>query len=200
MLEVNIAFDISTTCIGVSVLGLGGKHIDSGYVKFKDSKKVSDKDKLFLRASTFKTYLDGIKEKYEVKNIFIETPLGNSNNRFTANLLTKFNGMCSMVLFEKFEVSPQYINVYEIRRYLCPEFLNTSKRNKNGDYPHQMPKGVDAKVYIWNRIKDWFPDIEWEYNSKGKLTAYNFDRSDAIAVNLASMIREGLLDFFSIGN
>jgi hypothetical protein len=199
MIEVNLAFDISTTCIGISVIDFHGEHIESGYLKFKVSKKIPEKDKLFMRAITFKSYLDNIKNNYIVKNIFVETPLGNSNNRFTANLLTKFNGMCSMILFEKFEVSPVYIDVYEIRRYLCPEFLNTKNKNKKGEFTHKIPKGIDPKLYIWKKINDWFSNIEWEYNKKGELIGPNFDRTDAIAVNLASMIREGMLDYYNIG-
>jgi hypothetical protein len=199
MIEANIAFDISTTCIGMSVIGLNGEHIESGYLKFKVSKKIKDRDKLFIRAITFKTYLDEIEKNYIVKNIFIETPLGNSNNRFTANLLIKFNGMCSMILFEKFKVSPLYIDVYEIRRYLCPEFLNAKNKNKKGEFTHKIPKGIDPKLYIWRKIDNWYPNIKWEYNKKGELTAPNFDRTDAIAVNLASMIREGVLDCYKIG-
>jgi hypothetical protein len=199
MIEVNLAFDISTTCIGMSVIDFCGQHIESSYLKFKVSKKIADKDKLFTRAITFKSYLDDIKNKYIVKNIFVETPLGNSNNRFTANLLTKFNGMCSMILFEKFKVAPVYIDVYEIRRYLCPEFLNPKNKNKKGEFTHKIPKGIDPKFYIWEKINNWFSGINWEYNKKGELTAPNFDRTDAIAVNLASMIREGMMDYYNIG-
>mgnify|MGYP000063686582 CR=1 FL=1 len=65
----------------------------------------------------FKEYIAMYKE-YNILDIFIEEPLIASNNQYTSNLLMKFNGICSYMLYTDLLVLPKHKSVHEIRKIL----------------------------------------------------------------------------------
>lgn len=194
-MELNLAFDISTTCVGICVYDNNANIHTLTHLKLESDKDVPVDNRYIVKAELFKNYITELKQKLEaennatIKNIFIEEELFGSNNRFTANTLLKFNGITSYILFQIFNVYPRHISVHEIRKSFCPEFV-TIKTNKKGEIEKTLsfPKTLDKKTYIWEKVCKLNPQIEWIYNKKGKLLKENFDMSDSVAVAQASII------------
>lgn len=180
----SLALDISTTCIGVSVLREDGILTHMSYIKLDKIKGVDDNDTFFLKAKHFQDYIRQFKAS-SITTICIEDPLQAGNNQFTANKLIRFNGVCSFILLEELGIQPTYLTVHDIRRTLCPEFLRTEK----GKQIFFIPKNIDKKEYIWKIIDKTYPGQNWIVDKKGVLKKENFDMSDSVAINLAHRIQ-----------
>lgn len=187
MEQIYLGFDISTTCIGISIFGTSGQLIHIEHLVLKSDKMILPQHRIFAKANTFNEFIQKYKN-YEVMGIFIEEPLIASNNQYTSNLLMKFNGICSYILLRELNILPEYKSVHDIRRLLCPELLTTKiVKGKQKDVL-SFPKDIKGKEYVFNKIKSIYKDIEWINNKKGDLATYNYDMSDAIAVCRAFLI------------
>lgn len=187
--KVYLAFDISTTCIGISLFDETGNLIEINHLVLKTDNDVKTEFRYLIKSNFFKDYIQKYKD-YDVIDIFIEDPLLGSNNIFTASLLLKFNGICTYILHNEFTVLPKHISVYEVRKSMCPEFI---KINKKGEETLSFPKELDKKEYIQNKIAKMYPDLQWVLDKKGKFSKYNYDISDSIAVGLVMLKNCGIL-------
>lgn len=176
-----LGFDISTSCIGISIFTSDKEFIEVTHLKFKTDKDILPEHRTLAKAKIFKEYIQQYK-KLNIEQVFIEEPLSMSNNQYTNNLLQKFNGICSYILFEELNVIPMYKSVHEIRVNICPELI---KYDKKGEKHISFPKDVDKKEYIFNKIKAKYKDIPWLLDKNGKYCKENYDMSDAIAVTLS---------------
>lgn len=190
--KVYLAFDISTTCIGISLFDETGNLIEINHLVLKTDNDVKTEFRYLIKSNFFKDYIQKYKD-YDVIDIFIEDPLLGSNNIFTASLLLKFNGICTYILHNEFTVLPKHISVYEVRKSMCPEFI---KINKKGEETLSFPKDLDKKEYIQNKISKMYPDLQWVLDKKGKFSKYNYDISDSIAVGLVMLKNYGILLIF----
>ncbi len=140
-----------------------------------------------FKACTFKDYIVKYKEEAEkeynakIVSVIIEDPLGSSNNINTAMLLAKFNGVCSYILYDIFNLIPVHITVHNIRKSFCNEFITY----KSGKEALSFPKNIDKKLYIWEKVSKLHPEVEWIFNKNGELKEENFDMSDSVAVMYA---------------
>lgn len=184
--KIYLGFDISTTCIGISLFNEQGSLIKVEHLVLKADKDVLPEHRIFAKANMFKSFIQKFKE-YEVVKIFIEEPLVMSNNINTSNLLMKFNGICSYILLNDLLVIPDYISVYNIRLALCPELVRTEIKKGVQKQVLSFPKDIKGKEYIFTKIQTIFKDIDWVKDKKGELSKYNYDMSDAIAVGLAGL-------------
>ena len=209
-IRVILGIDISTTCLGVSLVKYDGNEFEIlkvSHVKPKVSKKIKGTEALFLKAKQFK---EEFIEKYKdigLTDIVIEEPLPNSQNNNTVTTLLRFNGMISQSIYEATGIVPKYISSYDARKYAFPELMAVRKYNKKeemyplkkyenalkkselvlfGDYPFSCQK----KYIIWNKISDKFPYIEWIYNKKDELVTENFDASDSLTCILGLINKE----------
>lgn len=191
----SLAFDISTTCTGVSLFDSHGRLEEMSHIKLDTPKDVNPDERYLYKADLFKIYVQRYKH-LGIEKIYIEDPLANSNNMFTANMLIRYNGICSYILHQELGVRPEFMSVYDVRKHLCPELV---KIDKKGKQTLSFPKEVDKKLYIWEKINRWFPGLEWLSDKKGGLKKENFDMSDAVAINIAFLIREGKIRYSDLG-
>ena len=84
-----------------------------------------------------------------IESIFIEQNLQAFRRGFSSasviNTLARFNGMISYLMFEQFNVQPEYIDASAGRRSLGIK----------------IPRGKNTKELIFDWCKHEFPDVEW---------------------------------------
>lgn len=168
-----LALDISTTCIGYSIFDEEGKLIELNCIKFNSSLSK------FERLEEFKKSTEYFK-KFPIKFIAIEEPLKKFAGKFssadTIALLNFFNGMISSYLYLEFGMEPFYFNVNNARKLAFPNL----KIEREGN---------SMKHFIWDKVKDLEPLINWKYGPKSrKLLDENYDMADAYVIGLAMLI------------
>ena len=102
--------------------------------------------------------------------------------------------MISRVIYDLFDIVPEFLSSYESRKNAFPELMQPRKYRKNGekilklekpvlfgDYPYES----DKKMIIWDLIQREYPEIQWIYNKNNVLAKESFDMSDAVCVILA---------------
>lgn len=205
-----LGLDLSTTCIGVSIVKYDGDKIDVlkvSHVKPKVPNKIKGTEALFYKAKIFKEQFIEKNMGIGITDVIIEEPLPTSPHKTGISTLLRFNGMLSQSIYEATGIVPVYISSYDARKYAFPELLAIRKFNKNeevyplnkirnsikkgelvlfGSYPYSCQK----KYILWNMVSEMFPYIEWEYNSKGELTTENFDASDSLVCILGQIQKE----------
>lgn len=195
MKEYSLSFDISTSAIGIALWNENDKLINLSYLKMTEGKNYPEEDRYIPKSEQFKKHIISIKEnvndKYGavIKHIFVEKPLPNTNiNINTTEKLLNFNGICCWELYKVFDVAPKRISVHISRKIFCPELVKTTKK-KNGDIKETLsfPKGVDKKEYIWEKVANNEPQIDWEYTKNNTHRPTNFDMSDAYCVGWSGL-------------
>lgn len=201
------SLDISTTNIGSALWDSNGKLIELKHLELKLSKNVPIEDRLIHKAEIFREYVLDFKERVlrdlngDIENIVIEEPLGGSKNPSTAALLFGFNGICTYILYQIFDIYPIKISVYDSRKAFCEELVTvlTKKNRKTGkiekkellSFPIEYRK--NKKVYIWEKVCKLEPQIEWFYKRNGEPKDINFDMSDAYCVGYAGLKQLGII-------
>ncbi len=213
--RVILGIDVSTTCLGISIVTYDGtepKLLYISHIKPKvNAKKIKGTEALFAKSRIFKEQFSKLCDSLGITNlitdIVIEEPLPNSQNVNTVNTLLKFNGMISESVYELTGVVPQYISSYEARKFAFPDLMAIRKYNKKGEeysfekikkaiskdelvlfgnYPFDCAK----KLILWNKISDMYKDIQWIYDKKGELRVENFDASDSLVCILGQIGKE----------
>ncbi len=180
-----MALDISTSNIGLAMFDEVGEFLSVKHIAMDVDKDVKVENRYLPKANIFKEFIQEYKSK-NIIAIIIEDPLGSSNNIFTANLLIKFNGILSYILHQELNVIPQYVTVHNWRKELCPEFVRID-RNRKGEIKKEVfsiPKEIDKKDYVFEKIKEKYPQISWLVNKKGVPSKENYDMADSIGVGL----------------
>jgi len=189
------SLDISTTNVGMALWDEKGQLVELKHLELKIDKSIPEEDRYIYKAELFKSYIndfaDRIANEYgaSIENIFVEAPLSNTpvNINTTAKLLG-FNGIACYILYEKFRISPYLISVYQTRKLFCSELVKkTKKRDGTIKETLSFPKNVDKKLYVWDKVSNLEPDIEWFYTRNGTLKNGSFDMSDAYAVGHAGL-------------
>lgn len=196
-----LGLDISTSCVGVTVLeddgSKYGKILEITHITPKAEKKLDKDEILFRKAESFKEEFITRFQKYDISKVIIEEPLLKSNNINTVSTLLRFNGMISLIIYELLGIKANYISSYDARKYSFPLYLmDIRKINKKGE-EYEAKKilksikdnnftlfgnyewDVDKKLVLQKLISNEFPDIEWEKNKKGEFCKENFDASDS---------------------
>lgn len=204
--RVILGLDISTACIGVSIVIDDGdslpKIVKLTHVTPKIPKGVKGIEALFLKKKIFEEQFISTLDEYNITDVIIEEPLLTSNNAFTAGTLIRFNGMISEAIYRKIGVVPHFISSYDSRMFSFPELCSIRKYNKRneeyslthvkkaikdnhlvlfGSYPYD----VDKKNIMMDMINVLYPDIPWMVNKKGELKKENYDACDALICTLA---------------
>lgn len=180
-----LGFDISTSRIGISLFDEKYNLVEIKCIELSVDTDVLIEHKLLAKANIFKEYL----QKYKEMNIFgiiIEDPLKGSNNQFTNNMLMRFNGMCSYILYTEFSILPEFLTVYEWRYNICPEFIKIDKKGKK---TFSFPSNVDKKLYILEKISKLYPSIQWDKKKTGTHKDGNFDMADAVGLVLGYFVK-----------
>lgn len=207
--SVILGLDISTACIGISIVyddGINNPEIlEITHISPKIPSKKKGIEALILRKDIFeKEFLTRIKSS-GITECVIESPLnyatGNSNAQTVSQLL-QFNGLLSEAVYRVLGIVPNYISSYDARMKSFPELLSIRKFNKKGEiYPLKhikkaldedhlvlfgsYPFDCDKKNIMMNIVNERYPGIKWTYDSKGELKKQNYDACDSLVCALA---------------
>ena len=204
-----LGLDISTSCIGVSIV-LDEQDKEPEIIKIthivpKIPSKIKGIEALILRKDIFeRDFLTTIKDM-GITECIIESPIthtsANSNAQTVAQLL-QFNGLLSESVYRVLGIVPHYVTSLDARQQSFPELLSIRKFNKKGViYPishikkalkdnHPVvfgayPFDCDKKRVMMNLVCEKYPDINWVYDSKGRMKKENFDACDSLVCLLA---------------
>jgi hypothetical protein len=126
-----LGLDVSTVCIGVSIVadfGEGNPEIlKITHVSPKVSSKIKGLEALLKRKEIFENeFLTTLKD-YNITDVVIEEPLLSSNNSYTVGTLLRFNGMICDSVYRVLGIVPHFISSYDARTYSFPELLSIRK-------------------------------------------------------------------------
>lgn len=204
-----LGLDISTACIGISIVfddGVNEPVIEEiTHIVPKISNKKKGIEALILRKEIFeRDFLSKIKDR-GITECVIESPLyyasGNSNAQTVSQLL-QFNGLLSEAVYRVLGIIPHYVSSYDARMQSFPELLSLRKFNKKGAiYPIKhiqkaikenhlilfgaYPFDCDKKSIMMDMVCEKYPNIEWIMDSKGKIKKENYDACDSLVCALA---------------
>jgi len=182
-----LGLDVSTRTIGWALFDIQSKelleltHI-SPVSKPKEECKIKE---LLLKADIFKEKINQYKEMGIVK-VVIEEPLLNSNNINTVQTLLRFNSFVCKVIYDTLGIVPEFISTYNSRKYAFPELVNENDKGKHVLFGG-LPKDIDKKMIIWEKVAKREPQIQWLYTKNNTLKKENFDQTDAYCCVLGRM-------------
>lgn len=147
-----LGLDISTACIGISIIyddGINEPIIEFiSHVSPKIDKEKTGIEALILRKEIFEndflTKIDDITETLDcplktITECVIESPMTyatGSSNAATVAMLLQFNGILSDSVYRVLGIIPYYVSSYDARMASFPELLTIRKFNKRGEiYP-----------------------------------------------------------------
>jgi len=180
-----LGVDISTSITGFAVVAdnvlVYYDSIDLRKYKGVFAKTLAIKEKLL---DIFEMYqCDNLSEPWNstediIRHIYIEQSLhmfmGGKSSAKTLSTLTRFNGIVSWLLFELFEIEPEFIGA-------------TSARSKIGI---KVPRGQKAKQVVLKYLLDNEPTFKIDYTSHGNPKPDSYDKADAIVIARAGFIIE----------
>ena len=184
-----LGLDISTKTIGWALFDIKSEelleltHISPRPKLNKDSdEKLKE---LLLKSEIFSEKLLEYKNLGIVK-VIIEEPLLNSNNIYTIQTLLRFNSFIFKEVYNILGIVPEFISTYNARKYAWPELV---QENAKGKYVlfGGMPKDIDKKMIIWEKVAKKEPQITWAYTRNNTLRKENFDQTDAYTCALGYM-------------
>jgi len=181
-----LGIDISTSLTGFAVIG-DGQLLHYSAIDLRKHKGVFAKAEALREhvVDFFENYqLDQEdsggwgKSKYPIEQIYIEQPLhmfmkGKSSAKTLSALMT-FNGIVSWLVYELFEIEPQYIAA-------------TSARKQCGI---KVKRGEKAKEIVLKHLLETEPGFRIDYTKHGNPVAGSYDKADAIVVAKAGYLIE----------
>lgn len=162
-----LGFDISSTCIGYSLLEIKDNNINFIFCNY--IKPIKNGNIIVRIADTrnkIKKIIEDIKPDYIAIEDIIQFMSGASTAK-TIITLTSFNRMIGLLAYDYLKSEPSYFNVMTIRHGL--------KLNKT------LPKKEDIPELVAKHLRIKFP---YEKNKKGNLKSENLDMADSVAVAL----------------
>lgn len=162
-----IGLDVSSTRIGIAVLGRDNEIELSKVIKLKSNLSLEQ------RAAIFESEMRRIEKKYVPLYVFMEAPAMLFRGGSTAHVMAKlqrFNGMCSYICYKVFKEEAILYPANKIRKALGIKL--------------PRKKGQTKKIIIeW--VKDKYgEDFQYELTYKGNPVPGTDDRADAILVAL----------------
>lgn len=153
-------FDISTTCIGISIFNEDGVLDGLSHLKMVLGKDVDSDYGYLEKAMLFKEYLLKMKDKYEVTDIIVESPLENSNNLNTVRILARFNGICCFLIYDVFGFYPKMITVNESRKLFCKEFTIKKTIKEKNPLFYKALKNIGYNPKLHKDFKVWAAKLD----------------------------------------
>ena len=190
-----LGLDISTKTIGWALFDYQSKelleltHI-SPRPKTKENFENNKIKELLLKAEVFKTKLLEYKD-FGIVRVIIEEPLLNSNNIRTVQTLLRFNSFVCKEIYDILGIVPEFISTYNSRKFAFPELVQENDKGKFVLFGG-MPKDIDKKMIIWEKIAKREPQIQWLFTKNNTLKKENFGQTDAYCCVLGFMNQEQL--------
>mgnify|MGYP003135642176 CR=1 FL=1 len=175
-----LGVDVSTSITGFAVVADGQlvyyDSIDLRKHKNVFDKTIAIKEKILDLYEMYQLNNDDTSSagfgdsKFPIEHIYIEQPFtffnsGGSSAKTMATL-QKFNGIVSWILFEVFEIRPEFIGA-------------TSARKQVGI---KVSRGQKAKQVVLKHLLDTEPAFKIEYTKHGNPKPESYDRADAIII------------------
>jgi hypothetical protein len=182
-----LGLDISTKTIGVALFDIqSGDLLELTHISPKPKVDVDDKlRELLLKseivAEKIKQYID-----LGVVKVIIEEPLLNSNNVYTIQTLLRFNSFVFKEIYNILGIVPEFISTYNARKFAWPDLVQENDKGKHVLFGG-LPKDIDKKMLIWERVAKREPQITWHYTRNNTLKKENFDQTDAYTCALGYM-------------
>jgi RNase H-fold protein (predicted Holliday junction resolvase) len=182
-----LGLDISTKTIGWALFDIQSQQLlelthVSPRPKMKEDEKLKE---LLLKCEIFREKLIQYKN-LGVVSVIIEEPLMNSNNVYTIQTLLRFNSFIFKEIYETLNIVPEFISTYNSRKFAFPELVKENDKGKHVLFGG-LPKDVDKKMLIWEKVAKREPQIKWQYTRNNTLKKENFDQTDAYACVLGYM-------------
>lgn len=201
-----MGLDVSTVCIGVSIIADFGdgtpEIIKITHVSPKIPKKINGIEALLKRKEIFEKEFLTTLIGSGITDVVIEEPLLSSNNSYTVGTLLRFNGMICDSVYRVLGIIPSFISSYDARTFSFPDLLAIRKFNKKGEIlslnlikkalkdNHAVlfgsyPYDIDKKVIMMNKVDELYPNIAWIKNKNGEIKKENYDACDSLVCALA---------------
>lgn len=188
-----LGLDISTKTIGWALFDIQTKelleltHVSPRPKVSKDEDKLKE---LLLKSEIFSEKLKEYKNLGIVR-VIIEEPLMNSNNVYTIQTLLRFNSFVFKEIYNILDIVPEFISTYNSRKFAFPELVQENDKKKHVLFGG-LPKDVDKKMIIWEKVAKREPQIKWHYTKNNTLKKENFDQTDAYTCALGFMRSKGI--------
>jgi len=185
-----LGLDISTKTIGWALFDLKDQNLlELTHVSPVIKPKPEDKmEEMMYKVDAFEDKLNNYKN-LGITKVIIEEPLLNSNNVWTVGTLLRYNSMISRSIYNILGIIPNYISTYNSRKYAWPELVQENDKGKRVLFGG-LPKTIDKKELIWNKVSDAEPQITWLYTRNNTLKKECFDQADAYTCVLGYMKKE----------
>ena len=168
-----LGLDISTSITGYTLLD-GDKVILNGAW---DTRKYKD---FFEKVVHVKAGLEDIHKQFgkQIGAVYIEQSLQSFRSGFssakTLSSLSRFNGIVSWLVFDKFKIKPEYLAATSARK-LCGI---------------KIPRGEKAKPVVLKFLLDNEPSFVIDYTRYGNPKPESYDRADSLVIAKAGVICE----------
>lgn len=182
-----LGLDVSTKTIGWALFDIQSQdlleltHISPRPINTDDNKL----KELILKSEIFAEKLKLYKDLGIVR-VVIEEPLLNSNNIYTIQTLLRFNSFVFKEIYNILGIVPEFISTYNSRKFAFPELVQENEKNKFVLFGG-LPKDIDKKMIIWEKVAKREPQITWHYTKNNTLKKENFDQTDAYTCVLGFM-------------
>ena len=183
-----LGLDISTKTIGWALFDIQTQelleltHISPRPKLDKEEDKMKE---LLLKSEIFaeklKEYVD-----LGIVRVVIEEPLLNSNNVYTIQTLLRFNSFVFKEIYRILDIVPEFISTYNSRKYAFPDLVKENDKGKHVLFGG-LPKDIDKKMIIWEKVAKREPQITWSFTRNNTLKKENFDQTDAYTCVLGFM-------------
>ena len=185
-----LGLDISTKTIGWALFDFKDRNLlELTHVSPVIKPKPEDKmEEMMYKVDAFEDKLNNYKN-LGITKVIIEEPLLNSNNVWTVGTLLRYNSMISRSIYNILGIIPNYISTYNSRKYAWPELVQENDKGKRVLFGG-LPKTIDKKELIWNKVSDAEPQITWLYTRNNTLKKECFDQADAYTCVLGYMKKE----------
>jgi hypothetical protein len=182
-----LGLDISTKTIGWALFEIkSGSLLELTHVspvpKPKEECKIKE---LLLKSEIFRSKLEQYKG-LGITKVVIEEPLLNSNNIRTVQTLLRFNSFVCKVIYDTLGIIPDFISTYNSRKFAFPELVQENDKGKHVLFGG-LPKDIDKKMIVWEKVAKREPQINWLYTKNNTLKKENFDQTDAYCCVLGYM-------------
>ena len=184
-----LGLDISTKTIGWALFDVKSQELlELTHISPRPKMDKNNDDKLkelLLKSEIFAQKLMEYKNLGILK-VIIEEPLLNSNNIYTIQTLLRFNSFIFKEIYNILGIVPQFISTYNARKFAWPELVKENEKGKHVLFGG-LPKDIDKKMLVWEKVAKKEPQIIWAYTKNNTLRKENFDQTDAYTCALGYM-------------
>lgn len=135
-MEKVLGLDISTSTIGWTLMTHQGILVSMGYLPLRKL------ENLYSKALEFRKWVCDIKSEHDITHIFVEEDLKKFRRGFSSatviRKLSRFNGMCSLIVYEETGEVPSLVNVNKGRKSLG---VTIDRKDKS--------RSTKEKVFDW---------------------------------------------------